>query len=66
MANDRAVITKIESMVKVDGLRGTARALGFSAPYIGDVLKGRRGVSVGVAAKVGFEWLDGRWKPCGK
>jgi hypothetical protein len=66
VTKDKPVIARLEQMVKKEGLRGTARVLGFSAPYIGDVLKGRRGVSVGVAAKVGFEWVDGRWKEIGK
>ena len=44
------------------GLRKVAREVGLSAPYLHDIVHGRRGVSIKVAGLFGFEWKDGKWQ----
>lgn len=51
---DQDLIGILESRVAQDGLRPTARALGFSAPLVQDVINGRRGVSERMAGTLGF------------
>lgn len=49
------VLDTIRAEVKSTSLRATARRIGVSAPFLGDVLKGNRSVSDKIADAFGFE-----------
>lgn len=48
------VVEAIRKRTQATSLRQTARELGLSAPYLGDILLGRRAVSETVAEAFGF------------
>jgi hypothetical protein len=45
----------LETRAAMNGLRATARELGFSAPYISDVIKQSRGISPRLGIALGYE-----------
>lgn len=55
--DDAAVRASLAKVVEREGLRGAARELGFSAPFVGDVLHGRRNLTETLGNALGFELL---------
>jgi hypothetical protein len=51
---DEEVLDVIRLRIAENGLRPTAREMGFSAPFVSDVVNGRRNLSEAVAASVGL------------
>jgi plasmid maintenance system antidote protein VapI len=51
---EQEMVAFLERLIEAWGLRATARHLDISAPFISDVIKGRRGFSSNLAVKMGF------------
>jgi hypothetical protein len=54
VVTDQNVLSALRKRIVSNGLRATARDLGFSAPYIGDVRDGSRSLSEAVGVALGF------------
>ena len=54
MLYDTHVIAALRKRIEGNGLRATARELGYSAPFVGDVAKGNRNLTESMGNKLGF------------
>ncbi len=63
MILDSDVVAELQRIIKRNGLRPTAREFGYSAPYVGDVSKGRRRLTDSMADKLGFVLYEDPPKP---
>lgn len=60
---DAELLKKVSQSVADRGLRQTARDLGFSAGFIGDVIKGKRDMSKRLALALGYDEIVVPVKP---
>lgn len=60
---DHDLLWILQCRIARDGLRATARDLEFSAPFVSDVAKGKRGLSVEMAKRLGFTLQEEPEKP---
>lgn len=63
MIRDSDVIVELQRRIKRNGLRQTARDLEYSAPFVSDVAKGRRGLTEKMGIKLGFVIYEDPPKP---
>ncbi len=54
---DQNLVALLHEKVEQGGLNRTARELGFSSPFLRDVLLGKRGVSARLGLALGFELI---------
>lgn len=63
MLYDSDVIAALRKRIEENGLRSTARDLGYSAPFVSDVANGRRGLTEEMGKKLGFVIYEEPPKP---
>ena len=55
VATEHDILDELTDRVRDESQRAVASALGFSTPYLNDVLHGRRGISITLAERLGWK-----------
>ena len=63
MLNDSDVLNALRKRIEQNGLRPTAREIGYSAPFVSDVANGRRGLTEDMGNRLGFVIYEDPPKP---
>lgn len=63
MLADSDVLKALQNRIERNGLRFTAREIGYSAPFVSDVANGRRGLTEEMGKRLGFVIYEDPPKP---